>query len=204
MCVCVCVMYACVLIDVHMKVRGQCLVSILHLTFYSFFMRYFFYLHFKCYALSWFPLRKSPICFPLPLLSNAPTPTSWPWHSHTLGHTAFTGLRAFSPIDDQLGHPLLHIHLEPQVPPYVFFDWWFSPKELWGYWLVHIVVPPRGLQTPSVPWVLYLAPSLGALCFIQWMVLSIHFCICQALLASQETALSGSCQQTLVGICNSV
>jgi hypothetical protein len=41
------------------------------------------------------------------------------------------------------------MQLEPQVPPCVFFDWWFSPKELWGYWLVHINVPPMGLQTPS-------------------------------------------------------
>jgi hypothetical protein len=32
-----------------------------------------------------------------------------------------------------------------------------------GYWLVHIVVPPIGLQTPSAPWVLSLASPLGAL-----------------------------------------
>jgi hypothetical protein len=51
--------------------------------------------------------------------------------------------------------------LEPWVPPCIFFDWWFSPKELWEYWLVHIVVPPMGLQTLSTPWVLSLALSLG-------------------------------------------
>ena len=49
------------------------------------------------------------------------------------------------------------------------------------YWLVHIDVPPMGLQTPSAPWVLSLGPSLGTLCSIQWMIVSIHFCICQAL-----------------------
>ena len=38
--------------------------------------------------------------------------------------------------------------LESQVPPYVFFDCWFSPKELWGYWLVHIVFPPKGVANP--------------------------------------------------------
>jgi hypothetical protein len=38
-----------------------------------------------------------------------------------------------------------------------------------------------GLQSPSAPWVLYLAPSLGIMCSIQWMIVSIHFCICQAL-----------------------
>ena len=38
-----------------------------------------------------------------------------------------------------------------------------------------------GLQTPSAPWVLSLAPSLGTLCSVQWMTVSIYFCICQAL-----------------------
>jgi hypothetical protein len=61
-----------------------------------------------------------------------------------------------------------------------FFDWWFSPKEFWGYWLVHIDVPSMRLQTPSALWVLSLVPSLGTLCSIQWMTVSIHFCICQA------------------------
>jgi hypothetical protein len=75
------------------------------------------------------------------------------WHAPILGHRTFTGPRASPPIDDRLGHPLLHIQLEPQVPPCVFFDWWFSSKELWGYWLVHIDAPPMGLQTPSAPWV---------------------------------------------------
>jgi hypothetical protein len=36
-----------------------------------------------------------------------------------------------------------------------------------GNWLVHIVVPPIGLQTPLAPWVLFLAPTLGALGSIQ-------------------------------------
>jgi hypothetical protein len=38
-----------------------------------------------------------------------------------------------------------------------------------------------GLQTPSTPWVLSLAPSLGTLCSVPWMDASIHLCICQAL-----------------------
>ena len=52
---------------------------------------------------------------------------------------------------------------------------------LGGYSLVHIVVPPMRLQTSSAPWVLSLAPSLGTLCSVQWMAVSIYFCICQAL-----------------------
>jgi hypothetical protein len=37
------------------------------------------------------------------------------------------------------------------------------------------------LQVPSAPWVLSLGFSLGTLCCVQWMAVSIHFCICQAL-----------------------
>jgi hypothetical protein len=83
---------------------------------------------------------------PAPLLTNQPTPASWPWHSPTLEHRAFTGPRASSPIDVWLGHPLLHMWLEPWVLPCVLFGWWFSPCELWGYWLVHIVVPLWGCK----------------------------------------------------------
>ena len=46
---------------------------------------------------------------------------------------------------------LLHMQLETRAP------------ELQGYWLVHVVVPPVGLQIPLAPWVLSLAPPLGAL-----------------------------------------
>ena len=52
----------------------------------------------------------------------------------------------------KLGHALLHMQLETSSG---------------RYWLVHIVVLPIGLQTPLAPWVLSLAPSLGALCSIQ-------------------------------------
>jgi hypothetical protein len=80
---------------------------------------------------------KNPLSPPLyPLLTNPPTPTSWPWHFRTLGHRAFKGPRDSSPIDDRLGQSLLHMQLEPWVPPCVFFDWWFSPRELWGYCLL--------------------------------------------------------------------
>jgi hypothetical protein len=48
---------------------------------------------------------------------------------------------------------MLHIQLEPQIPPCVFFDWLFSSQELWEYWLVHIDILPIELQTPSAPWV---------------------------------------------------
>ena len=129
---------------------------------FFFFFRYFLHLHFRCYP-------EIPLYTSTTLLPNLSTPTSWPWHSSVLGHIIFTRRRASPSIDGLLDHPLLHMQLETQ---------------LWGeggYWLVHIVVPPIGLQTPSSPWVLSLALSLGALCSIQQMTVSIHFCICQAL-----------------------
>jgi hypothetical protein len=80
---------------------------------------YFLHLHFKCYPLSWFPFWKPPIPSTFPLLTNIPTPSSWPRHSPTLG--SFIEPRASPPIDDRLGHPLLHTQLEPWVPPCVLF-----------------------------------------------------------------------------------
>jgi hypothetical protein len=127
------------------KTFSSTLYSLLWFFFISFFVRYFLHLHFKCYP-------ESPIYPPLALLPNLPTTTSWSWHSPLLGHMLFTIPRASPPIDGRLGHPLLHMQLETQ---------------LWEYWLVHIVDPPIGLQTPLAPWVLSLAPSLGALCSIQ-------------------------------------
>ena len=69
--------------------------------------------------------------------------------------------------------------------------------------MVHIAVSPMGLQTPSASWVLSLAPLLGTLlspkdgCEHPLLYLS------GTGKASQETAISGSCQQALVGIHNS-
>jgi hypothetical protein len=114
------------------------------------------------------------------VLTNLPIPAFWPWHSLILGHRAFIEPTASPSIDDRLDHFLLHMQLEPRVLPCVFFDWWFSLRELWGYWLVHIVFSPTGLQTYSAPWVLSRAPSLGTLCSVQWMSVSIHFYISQA------------------------
>jgi hypothetical protein len=105
--------------------------------------------------------------------THPPTPTSPPSHSPTLGRGAFLGPRASSPIDAGPGHPLLHIWLEPWVPPCVLFGWWFRP---WKTRLVDIVVLPMGLQTSSAPSVLSLTPPLGALWSVQWLAVSICLC----------------------------
>jgi hypothetical protein len=73
------------------------------------------------------------------------------------------------------------MQLEPWVSPCILFGGWFSPWELWGYWLGHIVIPLIGLQTPSAPYILSLVPPLGTLCSVQSLAESIHLWIFQAL-----------------------
>jgi hypothetical protein len=72
------------------------------------FIRYFLHLQFKCYP-------KSPLYPPPTLLSNPPTPTSWPWYSPVLGQIIFARPRASPPNDGRLGHLLLHMQLETRA-----------------------------------------------------------------------------------------
>ena len=104
--------------------------------------------------------------------SNLPT---LPLHRHRV----FTRPRAYPPIVVRQGHPLLYMLLEPWVPPCLLLGWWFSPWDLWGIWLVDIVVLPMGLQTPSAPSVCSLIPPLGTPCSVQWLADSICLCICE-------------------------
>jgi hypothetical protein len=109
----------------------------------SFFkIRYFLHLHFQCYP-------KSLPYSPTHLLPYPPTPTSWPWHSPILRHIKFAWPMGLS------------FHWWPTRPSsdtYAARD-----RSSGGYWLVHIVVLPLGLQIPLAPWVLSLAPPLEAL-----------------------------------------
>ena len=57
--------------------------------------------------------------------------------------------------DGQLGHFPIHMQLETRAQ-----GW---------YWIVHIVVPPIGLQITLAPWVLSVTPPLGALQSIQYL-----------------------------------
>ena len=54
------------------------------------------------------------------------------------------------------------------------------PGSSGGVWLVHIVVLPMGLQTPTAPSVLFLTHLLGTPFSVQWWAASICVCICQA------------------------
>jgi hypothetical protein len=115
---------------------------------------------------SWNPSTPFPLAS-MRVFPHPPTHASLLSHSSILGHQAFTGPRFSSHTDAQQGHPLLRIWLEPWVPPCVLFGWWFSPWELWGFWLVDIVVLPMGLQTPSALLVLSLSPPLGSPCSVK-------------------------------------
>jgi hypothetical protein len=95
-------------------VVGMRMVSI---DFY--FILFYFILFYSIFSLFAFQMlspflvfHKNPLPFIpslLPLLTNLYTPTSWPCHSPTLGHKAFTGPQASPPIDDWLGHPLAYV-----------------------------------------------------------------------------------------------
>ena len=143
-----------------------------------------------------FPPKKNPIPSPLSLLTNQHTPISLYWHPlAALGHKAFTGPRASPPIDVQQGHPLLHIQLEPWVPPCVLLAWCLSPWELWGVWLADI---PMGLQTPSTLSVFSLIYLLGTLHSVQLLAVSICLCICKALAEEPDMAVSWEALPALV------
>jgi hypothetical protein len=152
------------------------------LLLFSFFCIWFFKFTFQMLNpfLVFFPEPSIPSSLPLLLWgcspTHPPTPVSLPWHSPTLGHRTFPGPRASPPIDVQQGHPLLHMCLEPWIPPCVVFGLWFSTWELWGFWLVDIVVLPMGLQTPSVPSVLSLTPLLGTWWSVQCLAVNIWIC----------------------------
>jgi hypothetical protein len=143
------------------------------------------------------------------VLPHPPThtlpPASLPWHSPTLKLRVFIGPRTSPPIDAQQGQALLYMRLEPLVPPCVLFDWWFRPWELWGIWLVDTVVLSMAFQTPSAPSALSLNSSIGDPVLspmVAYEHLPLYLSGCGRV--SQETAISGSCQQTLLGICDSV
>jgi hypothetical protein len=92
-------------------------------------------------------IPKVPHALP-PSLPYSPTPSSWPWRSPVLRHIKVA----------PMGLSFHWWPIRPSSATYAARD--TSSGE---YWLVHIVVPPIGLQISSAPWVLSLAPPLGAL-----------------------------------------
>ena len=89
-----------------------------------------------------YPIPSPPLPYPLiPIFFGSGVPLYWGMYSLRVQWASLSS-------DGRLGHLLIHMQLESRAP---------------GYWLVHNVVPPIGLQIPLAPWVLSLAPPLGAL-----------------------------------------
>jgi hypothetical protein len=149
-------------------------------------------------------LLKTRYSLPLP-------PAHQPTHSYFLvlalpysGASSTHRTKSLSSIDHQQGHLLLHMWVETWVPPCVLFGWWFSPWELWvtGWFILLFLL-----------WAAHPFSSFGPFSSssIEDYVLSPMACSEYPPLylsgtgrASQETAISGSCQLALVGICNGV
>ena len=133
--------------------------------------------------------RKFPISSPT-LLPYPPTPTSWPWHSSVLGHIKFARPRASLPNDGRLGHLLLHMQLETQALGVLLSSCCCSTYR--------VADPFRCLGAFS-------GSSTGGPVFHPMDDCEhLHLYLPGTGLASQETAISGSFQQNIDGICNSV
>jgi hypothetical protein len=127
------------------------------------------YLHFKCYPLSWFPLWNHISHLPSPLLlrrcspTHLYTPTSPPWRSPTLRELAFTGPRAFPPINARQCHSLLHMGLETWVPLCVYsLVGSLVPGNSGGSGWMRLLFFLWGCKNPSCPPHLSLTPTLGS------------------------------------------
>ena len=140
------------------------------------------------------PFLVSPPKIPYPL---PPPPAPQPTHSGflalaspILGHRIFRRPRASPPIDDWLGHPLLHMQLETWALGVLVSSYCCSTYR--------VADPFSSLGTFS-------SSSIGGPVFHP-----IDDCEHPLLylpgtgIASQERAISGSCQQNLSGIFNSV
>jgi hypothetical protein len=156
------------------------------------FICYWIFYLFTFQTLSPFPVSTLKTHYPIPTLllwgcspTHLPTPISLPLHSPSLGHKAFTEPRASPPIDALQGHPLLYIQLEPWVPPRLLFGWWFTTYE--------VANPFSSFSPPP-------NSSIGVS-----MLSSMVGCkhpppyLSGSGRTSQETAIAGCCQQTLLG-----
>jgi hypothetical protein len=147
---------------------------------------------------------QTPYLFPLPLLTNQLTSASWPWQSPILGHRAFTGPRAFPPNDDWLGHSLLHMKLDHESHHVFSLVGGLVPGSSAGTgWFILLFL--HGATNPFGSFGTFSSSFIG-----DPLLHPMNSCehpflyLAGTGIVSQETAISGSSQQVLVGIHNSV
>ena len=163
--------------------------------------------------------------FPVPAIQKPPIPSLLPlllWWSYLTQFLPpyhwiplhwgiqrnFTGPRVSPPIDAWQGHLIPHMQLELWVPPFVLSGWWLSLWELGGgggglvssyccssYWVAN---PFSSFSPFSNSYIgnPILSPMVGCK--------HPHLFYSGSGRASQETTISGSFQQALLGIHNSV
>jgi hypothetical protein len=110
------------------------------------------------------------------------------------------------PTDVPQGHPLRHMcswsHGSLRVYSLVGG---LGPGSFVGIWLLLLFFLGYCYEAiPSAPSVLSLTPRLGTPCSVQWLAASFLLYLSGSGRASQEIAISGSSQQPLLGIHNSV
>jgi hypothetical protein len=131
---------------------------------------------------------KSPI--PSPQLLYPPTPTSWPWCSPVLRHIKFARQGASFPNDGRLNHLLLHMQLETRAPVVLVCSYCCST-----YRVADSFSSLGTFYSSSIG-----GPVIHPIADCENPLL----CLLGPGIASQETAISGSFQQTLASICSGV
>ena len=121
----------------------------------------------------------------------------------TLGHRAFTGPRSSPFIDAQQGYSLLHMQLKPWVTPCALFGWW--SLEALGVQVGSYCCSSYMVANPFSSFYPFSNSSFGDL-VLSPIIGCEHppLCLSGSFTASQETAISRSCQHALLGMHNSV
>jgi hypothetical protein len=175
--------------QVHMNLHTQACThtsicqSFLYLILYVFSFLLDIYL-FTFQMISHFLISPLKITYSLtsPLITNPHTPTSFSWHSPTLGHRAFTGTRASPPIGNWQDHPLLHMGLEPCVFHVYSLVAGLVPGSCGGTGWFILLFLLWGCKPLQLLQSFLLTPPLGTLCLVQRLTENTYSCICQALL----------------------
>ena len=174
----------------------------------AFFLGYLLYLHFKCFPFQVSP-SEPPYPIPLPLWGCFPT---HPLPSSRTGISLHWGIehpQAWGPLLTLVSNKAILCHICGQYMGLSMPILWLVVQSLGtpggGLWPVDPVAPSMGLQPPLAPSVLSPSPPLGTPVLSPLVACELpplYLSGCDR--TSQETAISGSSQQALVGIHNNV